>query len=42
MSCKKSKFNEHPGIAYCKQGTRSIGQIIEALVLIVEPSLFTN
>lgn len=28
--------SEHPGIAYCKQGTRSIGQIIEALVLIYE------
>ncbi|MEG4284724.1 DUF5615 family PIN-like protein [Microcoleus sp. A006_D1] len=26
----------HPGIAYCKQGTRSIGQIIEGLVLIYE------
>lgn len=28
--------SEHPGIAYCKQGTHSIGQIIEALVLIYE------
>ncbi|WP_228057151.1 hypothetical protein [Tychonema sp. LEGE 07203] len=31
-----SLSSEHPGIAYCKQGTRSIGQIIEALVLIYE------
>src|SRR4051812_18369205 len=27
---------EHHGIAYCKQGTRSIGEIIDALVLIYE------
>ena len=27
---------EHPGIVYCKQGTRTIGQIIESLVLIYE------
>ncbi|QSJ16465.1 DUF5615 family PIN-like protein [Nostoc sp. UHCC 0702] len=26
----------HPGIAYCKQGTRSVGQMIEGLVLIYE------
>ncbi|MBE9165604.1 DUF5615 family PIN-like protein [Tychonema sp. LEGE 06208] len=31
-----SLSSEHPGIAYCQQGTRSIGQIIEALVLIYE------
>ncbi len=31
-----SLSSEHSGIAYCKQGTRSIGQIIEALVLIYE------
>jgi predicted nuclease of predicted toxin-antitoxin system len=31
-----SLTSKHPGIAYCKQGTRSIGQIIEALVLIYE------
>ena len=31
-----SLSSEHPGIAYCKQGTCSIGQIIEALVLIYE------
>ncbi|NEP57888.1 MAG: hypothetical protein F6K31_12835 [Symploca sp. SIO2G7] len=31
-----SLTNNHPGIAYCKQGTRSIGQIIESLVLIYE------
>ncbi|MEG4861811.1 MULTISPECIES: DUF5615 family PIN-like protein [unclassified Microcoleus] len=31
-----SLSSEHPGIAYCKQGTPSIGQIIEALVLIYE------
>ncbi|MEH1872875.1 DUF5615 family PIN-like protein [Nostoc sp.] len=28
--------NNHPGIAYCKQGTRSIGQIVESLLLIYE------
>ena len=26
----------HPGIIYCHQGTRSIGQIVESLVLIYE------
>ncbi|MFB2936388.1 DUF5615 family PIN-like protein [Aerosakkonemataceae cyanobacterium BLCC-F154] len=31
-----SSTSEHPGIAYCKQRTRSIGQIIESLVLIYE------
>jgi predicted nuclease of predicted toxin-antitoxin system len=31
-----SRFSEHPGIAYCKQGSRSMGQIIEALLLIYE------
>lgn len=31
-----SFINNHPGIAYCKQGTRSIGQIVESLVLIYE------
>ena len=31
-----SLSSEHPGIAYCKQGTRSIGQIIEAVLLIYE------
>jgi len=31
-----SRSSEHPGIAYCKQGTRSIGEIIESLVLIHE------
>ncbi len=31
-----SLTNDHPGIAYCQQGTRSIGQIIESLVLIYE------
>ena len=28
--------NDHPGIVYCKQGTRSTGQIIESLILIYE------
>lgn len=28
--------NNHPGIAYCKKGTRSIGEIIERLILIYE------
>ncbi len=31
-----SLTSDHPGIAYCQQGTRSIGQIIESLVLIYE------
>ena len=31
-----SYTNEHPGIIYCKQGTRTIGQIVESLVLIYE------
>ncbi|MEC4813883.1 MAG: DUF5615 family PIN-like protein [Scytonema sp. PMC 1069.18] len=31
-----SRTNNHPGIAYCKQGTRSVGQMIESLVLIYE------
>ena len=31
-----SRTNRHPGIVYCKQGTRSTGQIIESLVLIYE------
>lgn len=28
--------NNHPGITYCKKGTRSIGEIIERLILIYE------
>jgi predicted nuclease of predicted toxin-antitoxin system len=31
-----SQTQDHPGIAYCKQGSRNIGQIIESLVLIYE------
>lgn len=31
-----SRTQEHPGIFYCKQGTRSIGQIVECLLLIYE------
>ncbi|MDJ0708557.1 MAG: DUF5615 family PIN-like protein [Leptolyngbyaceae cyanobacterium MO_188.B28] len=31
-----SRTHNHPGIVYCRQGTRSIGQIIESLVLIYE------
>jgi predicted nuclease of predicted toxin-antitoxin system len=31
-----SQTNNHPGIAYCKQGTRTMGQIIEGLVVIYE------
>ncbi|MEH1814209.1 MAG: DUF5615 family PIN-like protein [Nostoc sp.] len=27
---------DHPGITYCKKGTRSIGEIIETLVLMYE------
>ena len=25
---------EHPGVAYFKQGSRSIGQVIETLILV--------
>ena len=28
--------DNHPGIVYCRQGTRSIGQIVESLILIHE------
>ena len=31
-----SRTDNHPGIVYCKQGTRSTGQIVESLVLIYE------
>ncbi|MBO1066572.1 MULTISPECIES: DUF5615 family PIN-like protein [Nostocales] len=31
-----SRQLNHPGITYCKKGTRSIGEIIETLVLIYE------
>ncbi len=31
-----SRTTDHPGIAYCKQRSRSIGEIIETLVLIYE------
>lgn len=31
-----SRGRDHPGIAYCKKGTRSIGEIIAALILIYE------
>ena len=31
-----SRTNEHPGIIYCKQKTRSLGEIIQGLVLIYE------
>ena len=31
-----SRISNHPGIVYCKQGTRSLGEIIEGLVLIYE------
>lgn len=31
-----SRRSDHPGITYCKKGTRSIGEIIEALILIYE------
>ncbi|MBD1807374.1 DUF5615 family PIN-like protein [Microcoleus sp. FACHB-SPT15] len=31
-----SRTSNHPGITYCKQGTRSIGKIIESLLLIYE------
>lgn len=31
-----SRTNDHPGIVYCKQRTRSLGEIIEGLVLIYE------
>ncbi|MEG4347998.1 hypothetical protein QUB70_32695 [Microcoleus sp. A003_D6] len=28
--------NNHPGVAYFKQGSRSIGQVIETLILLYE------
>jgi predicted nuclease of predicted toxin-antitoxin system len=31
-----SRTSEHPGIAYCRPATRSIGEMIEALILIYE------
>ena len=31
-----AKQTDHAGIAYCKPGTRSLGQVIEMLVLIYE------
>ncbi|MBE9011431.1 DUF5615 family PIN-like protein [Pseudanabaenaceae cyanobacterium LEGE 13415] len=31
-----STGDDHPGITYCRKGTRSIGEIIEALILIYE------
>ncbi len=31
-----SRTSNHPGIVYCKQRTRSLGEIIEGLVLIYE------
>ena len=31
-----SRTSNHPGIVYCKQKTRSLGEIIEGLVLIYE------
>ncbi len=31
-----SRNSNHPGITYCKKGTRSIGEIIERLVVIYE------
>ncbi len=31
-----SQFNEHFGIAYCKQGSRSIGQMIQRLIQVYE------
>ena len=31
-----AQTDNHPGIVYCRQGTRSIGQVVESLVLIHE------
>ena len=31
-----SQSSDHPGIAYCRQETRSIGEIIRALILTYE------
>jgi predicted nuclease of predicted toxin-antitoxin system len=31
-----SRTSDHPGIVYCKQKTRSLGGIVEGLVLIYE------
>ena len=33
---RASHDSNHPGIAYCRMGTRSVGQIIRTLVLIYE------
>ena len=31
-----SQSSDHPGIAYCQMGTRSMGEIIRSLILIYE------
>jgi len=31
-----SESSDHPGIAYCRMGARSIGEIIRSLILICE------
>ena len=31
-----SQSNDHPGIAYCHMGARSVGEIIRSLILIYE------
>ena len=31
-----ARGNEHPGIAYCHMGARSVGEIIRSLILIYE------
>jgi hypothetical protein len=31
-----SRSSDHPGIAYCHMGARSVGEIIRSLILIYE------
>ena len=31
-----SRSSDHPGIAYCRMGARSVGEIIRSLILIYE------
>ncbi len=34
--CYPSQSSDHPGIAYCQMGVRSVGEIIRSLILIYE------
>lgn len=35
-SCGYNREQDHAGIAFCQQGTRTIGQLVMTLVLIYE------